>query len=114
MYYENEGRWEWVSMGCVTLSQADAKEAAVHLMMEVWEDEYEDEYLDHFHWINSTAFCRSRSGERLEAGCGMSTIGSLKRRCGFEALTPPQQLPQRLHHRKGPPDPRRRAAWSGR
>ena len=49
---ENEGGWGWITVGCVHRRGVSEKQAAVHLLLDYWNDEIVESYLDHFHWIN--------------------------------------------------------------
>ncbi len=51
-YDDNWSQWNWVAVGCVPLRQASEKEAAVHLMRDMFACQRDNEDLDCFHWIN--------------------------------------------------------------
>ncbi len=51
-YDDNWSVWNWVAVGCVPLFQASEKEAAAHLMLDMFTWQKDHEGLDHFHWLN--------------------------------------------------------------
>ena len=55
-YDDNWERWEWTSMGYVPRAQASRREAAIHLMIDCWREGRFRHNLDHYHWINETAY----------------------------------------------------------
>ena len=46
--------WWWNFMAYSGKTKADERTIAAHMLMASWKDEAEQEYLDHFHWINNT------------------------------------------------------------
>ena len=51
-----EGDWGWVPVACVANNGVSEEQAAVHLLIEFWKSGAEESSLDHFHWINETAY----------------------------------------------------------
>jgi hypothetical protein len=53
---DNWGQWNWIAIGCVHRQGVEEKQAAVHLLLDFWKGQAEEEDLDHFHWINEDAY----------------------------------------------------------
>lgn len=51
-YDDNWSEWNWLAVGCVPFCQASEKEAAVHLMLDMFACERDNGDLECFHWIN--------------------------------------------------------------
>ena len=46
--------WWWNFLAYSGRTKADEKTIAAYMLMASWKDEAEDQYLDHYHWINNT------------------------------------------------------------
>ena len=53
---DNWGKWEWIVAACVPKKDVSERQAAVHLLMEFWKEEAEENDVDQFHWINADAY----------------------------------------------------------
>jgi hypothetical protein len=53
---DNWGHWDWVAAACVPRKGVSEREAAVHLLLELWKHEVIEADLDHFHWINEDVY----------------------------------------------------------
>ena len=53
---DNWGKWEWAAAACVRKKGVSENEAAVHLLIEFWKEEAEENHVDHYHWINESGF----------------------------------------------------------
>ena len=46
--------WHWSLIAYAPGTNADPQTVAMHLILEAWKWKKENEYLDHFHWINNS------------------------------------------------------------
>lgn len=53
---DNWGRWDWIALGCVHRRDVSERQAAVYLLLDFWQEQTDEEDLDHFHWINTEAY----------------------------------------------------------
>ena len=53
---DNWGQWGWAAAACVVRRNVSEQQAAVHLLIEFWKEEAEENSVDHFHWINEDGY----------------------------------------------------------
>ena len=53
---DNWGKWEWIVAASVAKKGMSERQAAVHLLIDFWKEEAEENYVDHYHWINEDAY----------------------------------------------------------
>jgi hypothetical protein len=49
---DNWGKWDWEPVGCVDRKGVTERQAAIHLLLDFWKEQTDEEDLDQFHWIN--------------------------------------------------------------
>ena len=52
----NWGQWSEMAIGCVPRRGVTQKQAAVHLLIDFWMEDKEENDVDQFHWINEDGF----------------------------------------------------------
>ena len=53
---DNWGEWQYICIGTVHRRGVDQRQAAIYLLLEFWECDVKENYLDEFHWINETGY----------------------------------------------------------